>query len=67
MLSLRLGHSARPLPRLTVHTCTDMAQFRGMIAHIRELDYAIASEEHELGVHALAVPVRNMAGARWRL
>jgi IclR family pca regulon transcriptional regulator len=52
----------RPLPRLTVRTCTDMTQFRGMIAHIRELDYAIASEEHELGVHALAVPVRNMAG-----
>ena len=55
--------SERPLPRLTVHTCTDMSQFRGMVAHIRELDYAIAREEHELGVHALAVPVRNMAGS----
>ena len=55
--------SERPLPRLTVHTCTDMSQFRGMVTHIRELDYAIAREEHELGVHALAVPVRNMAGS----
>jgi IclR family transcriptional regulator, pca regulon regulatory protein len=53
----------RSLPRLTAHTCTDMTQFRSMVAHIRELDYAIASEEHELGVHALAVPVRNMAGS----
>ena len=52
----------RTLPRLTVHTCTDMTQFRGVVAHIREVDYAIAREEHELGVHALAVPVRNMAG-----
>lgn len=55
--------SERLLPRLTVHTCTDMAQFRGMVTRIRELDYAIAREEHELGVHALAVPVRNMAGS----
>ena len=54
---------ARTLPRLTVHTCTDMTQFRGMVTHIREADYAIVSEEHELGVHALAVPMRNMAGS----
>jgi IclR family pca regulon transcriptional regulator len=54
---------ARTLPRLTVHTCTDMAKFQGVIAQIREMDFAVASEEHELGVHALAVPVRNMAGA----
>ena len=54
---------ARTLPRLTVHTCTDMVKFHGVIAQIREVDYAIASEEHELGVHALAVPVRNMAGS----
>ena len=52
----------RALPRLTVHTCTDMTHFRGVVAHIREVDYAIAREEHELGVHALAVPVRNMTG-----
>ncbi|MDZ4237074.1 MAG: IclR family transcriptional regulator C-terminal domain-containing protein, partial [Hydrogenophaga sp.] len=25
-------------------------------------DFAVASEEHELGVHALAVPLRNMQG-----
>jgi IclR family pca regulon transcriptional regulator len=53
---------ARTLPRLTVHSCTDMAKFQVVIAQVREMDYAIASEEHELGVHALAVPVRNMVG-----
>lgn len=25
-------------------------------------DYCVASEEHELGVHALAVPLRDMQG-----
>lgn len=53
----------RLLPRLTAFTCTDMTQFRGIIAHIKTADYAIASQEHELGVHALAVPVRNMQGS----
>ena len=53
----------RLLPRLTALTCTDMSQFRGIIAHIKTADYAIASQEHELGVHALAVPVRNMQGS----
>lgn len=53
---------ARTLPRLTTHTCTDMATFRSIIAQIRSADYAVANQEHELGVHALAVPVRNMQG-----
>ena len=57
-----VSNAVRTLPRLTVHTCTDMAKLRGMVAHVREVDYATASEEHELGVHALAVPIRNMAG-----
>jgi len=29
---------------------------------VRRADYCIATEEHELGVHALAVPVRDMRG-----
>ncbi|EWS60837.1 p-hydroxybenzoate hydroxylase transcriptional activator [Hydrogenophaga sp. T4] len=29
---------------------------------MRADDFAVASEEHELGVHALAVPLRNMKG-----
>jgi IclR family transcriptional regulator, pca regulon regulatory protein len=53
----------RILPRLTALTCTDMAKFRSLITHIKIDDYAVASQEHELGVHALAVPVRNMQGA----
>ena len=53
----------RSLPRLTAFTCTDMVQFRSTIAQIRRDDYAVANQQHELGVHALAVPVRNMAGS----
>ena len=33
-----------------------------MIDQVRRDDYCVASEEHELGVHALAVPLRNMQG-----
>jgi IclR family pca regulon transcriptional regulator len=29
---------------------------------VRSDDLALASEEHELGVHALAVPLRDMRG-----
>lgn len=52
----------RTLTRLTSHTCTDIAKFRSIVTQARSADYAVASEEHELGVHALAVPLRNMQG-----
>lgn len=52
----------RELPRLTVHTTVDARKFRALIEEVRRQDVALASEEHELGVHALAVPLRNAAG-----
>jgi IclR family pca regulon transcriptional regulator len=52
----------RELPRLTVHTTVDPKKFRALIEEVRSKDYCVASEEHELGVHALAVPLRNMQG-----
>jgi IclR family pca regulon transcriptional regulator len=52
----------RELPRLTAHTVVDAKKFRAAIDEIRLNDWAYASEEHELGVHALAVPLRNMGG-----
>jgi IclR family pca regulon transcriptional regulator len=39
-----------------------MAEFRSVVIKIKVDEYAIASQEHELGVHALAVPLRNMQG-----
>ncbi len=52
----------RELPRLTAHTTVEPRKFRALIDHVRQQDYCVASEEHELGVHALAVPLRNMEG-----
>lgn len=53
---------ANALPRLTAHTITDPRQFKAMIESVRRADHCVASEEHELGVHALAVPLRDMQG-----
>jgi IclR family pca regulon transcriptional regulator len=53
----------RTLPRLTPHTLTDARQFRAEIEQARQADWAAAREEHELGVQAVAVPLRNMRGA----
>jgi IclR family pca regulon transcriptional regulator len=50
------------LPRLTPHTLTQAKLLRQRIAQVRADDFCIASEEHELGVQALAVPLRNMQG-----
>lgn len=52
----------RELPRLTAHTTVDPRRFKMLIEDVRARDYCVASEEHELGVHALAVPLRNMLG-----
>ena len=52
----------RELARLTSHTTVDAKRLRALIDQVRVDDYCIASEEHELGVHALAVPLRNMQG-----
>jgi IclR family pca regulon transcriptional regulator len=52
----------RQLARLTVHTVTVPAQLRRVIERVRRDDYCLSSEEHELGVHALAVPLRNLQG-----
>ncbi len=54
--------AAQPLPRLTARTTTDAAAFRALLATVRADDFCLASEEHEAGVVALAVPLRNMAG-----
>jgi len=52
----------RELPRLTPRTVVDAKAFRVVIERVRTDDLALASEEHELGVHALAVPLRDMRG-----
>jgi len=52
----------RELPRLTAHTTIDPKAFRAIVEKVRADDFCVAHEEHEIGVHALAVPLRNMQG-----
>jgi IclR family pca regulon transcriptional regulator len=52
----------RDLARLTSHTAVDPKQLRAIVQQVRTDDFCLASQEHELGVHALAVPLRNMQG-----
>lgn len=52
----------RDLRRLTPLTITTASALRASIAQIRKQDYCIAYEEHEPGVAALAVPVRDARG-----
>ncbi|MCA3237956.1 MAG: IclR family transcriptional regulator C-terminal domain-containing protein [Curvibacter sp.] len=53
---------ARLLSRFTVHTVTEQRAFRRIIEQVRHEDFCLSSEEHELGVHALAVPLRDVQG-----
>jgi IclR family pca regulon transcriptional regulator len=52
----------RLLGRLTMHTVTEPRAFRALIEQVRREDFCLSTEEHELGVHALAVPLRNVQG-----
>jgi IclR family transcriptional regulator, pca regulon regulatory protein len=52
----------RELPRLTPRTVVEPKAFRAVIGKVRDEDFAWVSEEHELGVQALAVPLRSMSG-----
>ena len=56
------GTGARALARLTPRTVTEPKAFRAIIEQVRADDWCVAHEEHEIGVHALAVPLRNMQG-----
>lgn len=50
------------LARLTPLTAANPAALRARITKVRAQDWSLASEEHEVGVHALAVPLRNLQG-----
>ena len=50
------------LQRLTAHTAHAPAALTALLDTVREQDHCLAIEEHELGVQALAVPLRDMQG-----
>jgi IclR family pca regulon transcriptional regulator len=53
---------ANPLSRLTAHTPTQQQGLKRKLKLISKQDYCLAKQEHELGVEALAVPLRNTRG-----
>jgi IclR family transcriptional regulator, pca regulon regulatory protein len=52
----------RSLARLTAQTLIDVRTLRQRIAQVGKDDFCLAVQEHELGVQALAVPLRNPQG-----
>ena len=54
--------AARPLPRLTARTTTEPAALHELLAHVAAQDFCRVQDEHELGVAALAVPLRDTRG-----
>jgi IclR family transcriptional regulator, KDG regulon repressor len=50
------------LPRHTPSTITDPEGLRTELAGVRELGYAFDREEHEVGIHCVAAPIRQADG-----
>jgi DNA-binding IclR family transcriptional regulator len=57
LLAFGAGGVPAELPRLTPRTITDPDVLRAELVRVRELGYARAVEELELGLHAVAAPV----------
>jgi DNA-binding IclR family transcriptional regulator len=53
---------AEPLTRFTPYTITDPVRLRAELAAVRELGYSTAAQELELGLVAVAAPVRDISG-----
>jgi len=51
-----------PLSRLTAHTATQAKDLKTKLKQVAKQDYCLATQEHELSVDALAVPLRNQRG-----
>ena len=53
---------ARPLTRYTPRTVTDADVLRAELDEVVRVDWASTADELEIGLHAVAVPVRGMEG-----
>jgi DNA-binding IclR family transcriptional regulator len=60
--TLRQRVFSRPLERRTAHTIVDPEAFKAQLATIREAGYGQTSEELEIGLSAVAAPVRSADG-----
>lgn len=62
---LAFAHAGLPreLPRLTRNTITDRGKLRSELERVQRTGFAVAVEELELGLHAVAAPVFDSFGA----
>ncbi|WP_253958478.1 IclR family transcriptional regulator [Rhizobium sp. WYJ-E13] len=51
-----------PLEQRTPHTIIDPIQVRNIFAQVRDRGFAIENEESDLGIRAIAAPVRDSSG-----
>jgi DNA-binding IclR family transcriptional regulator len=57
-----LKQAVRTLPRVTDRTVTSRAQLKAELAHVREVGYAVAVDELEVGLTAAAAAIRSAHG-----
>ena len=57
-----LKTAVRALPRVTDRTVTSRAKLKAELAEVREIGYALAVDELEVGLTAAAAPIRNAHG-----
>ena len=62
LLANQASPPSLPLPRLTPYTLTDPDAFAQRLREVAQQDHCWADQEHELGIAALAVPLRNALG-----
>jgi DNA-binding IclR family transcriptional regulator len=60
--TLRHRVLSQPLEQRTAHTIVDPAVLKAQLASIREIGYGFTSEELEIGLSAIAGPVRSADG-----
>lgn len=53
---------AQPLEKFTPHTVTDPGHLKEQLQSVRETGYGVTSEEHEIGLAAIAAPIRSLDG-----
>lgn len=59
---LKTWLQAHPLSRLTTQTATNAKALKQNLKQVATQDFCLADQEHEWGVDALAVPLRDMRG-----
>jgi len=60
--AVRSGLLSRPLERRTQHTVTDARELEAQLREVRDSGYARTFEELEVGLNAVAAPVRSAEG-----